>query len=78
MVLGHAGSVEVCTRQLLGKTPRPDQDFRVMCSEVPYCGLILIEEDKKHKKWTVQDCPIGSITHSQNKKEDPRKRLYPR
>lgn len=77
LIVGHAGTVEVCTRQLLGKPHRSAQEFRELCSKVPYCGLLVIEEDKKHKTWKVMDSPISCLTHGQNKIGDVRKLLYP-
>lgn len=77
LMLGHAGSVEVCIRQLIGKTPRSTQDFREICPKVPYCGLIMCQEDAKTKKWSVQDSPILPFTHGQNKKCNVKELLYP-
>ena len=77
LMLGHAGSVEVCVRQLIGKSPRSTQDFRELCPKVPYCGLIVCQEDPKTRKWSVIDTPILPFTHGQNKKVHVKQLLYP-
>ena len=77
LILGHAGSVEVCTRQVLGKQFRSGPDFRDIVTKVPYCGLIKIQEDPKTKKWSVCDSPILTLTHGQNKNGQVKKIMYP-
>ncbi|XP_052800510.1 protein UBASH3A homolog isoform X2 [Mya arenaria] len=77
LILGHAGSLEVCTRQLLRKTPRPDRDFRDLCAKVPYCGLLSITECLRTQKWSMGDAPILSLTHGQNKQMVMTKLFYP-
>ena len=77
LILGHAGTVEVFTRQVLGKTPRTSQEFRELCSKVPYCGLFMCQEDTKTKKWSSMDSPILPLTHGQNKGSLVKELLYP-
>lgn len=77
LILGHAGSVEVCTRQILGKSPRSTKDFRDICPKVPYCGLLVCQEDVKTKTWSVIKAPIFPLTHGQNKKVGLKELLYP-
>lgn len=77
MIVGHAGTLEVCTRQLLGKPLRSSPEFREICPQIPYCGLFMCQEDISSKKWTPQPCPILPITHGQNKKVDIMKIMYP-
>ena len=77
LIMGHAGSLEVCTRQLLGKPHRSSSEFREICPQVPYCGLLMCQEDITTKKWTTQPSPIMPLTHGQNKKIDVLKTMYP-
>ena len=77
LIMGHAGSLEVCTRSLLGKPHRSSAEFREICPQVPYCGLLMCQEDIATKKWTPQLSPILPLTHGQNKKIDILKTMYP-
>lgn len=77
LIMGHAGTLEVCTRQLFGKPFRSSSEFREICPQVPYCGLLKCQEDVSSKKWTPQLSPILPLTHGQNKKIDILKIMYP-
>ena len=77
LLLGHAGSVEVCTRQLLGKPIRTSAEFREICPNIPYCGLFMCQEDAASKKWTPKPSPILPLTHGHNKKVNPFRLMYP-
>ncbi|KAH3887013.1 protein UBASH3A homolog [Dreissena polymorpha] len=77
LIVGHAGSLEVCTRQILGHPPRAEGEFRDLCSRVPYCGLLAIEEDPHSKKWKLLDPLIHTLSHGTNKQTFVHKMLYP-
>ncbi|CAH1800724.1 unnamed protein product [Owenia fusiformis] len=70
LIVGHAGSLEVCSRQLIGKTARSANDFHAIVRNVPYCGVAVCQEDKK-SKWQLIESPILSFCHSDNKKLMP-------
>ncbi|KAL4223676.1 Ubiquitin-associated and SH3 domain-containing protein B [Mactra antiquata] len=77
LIVGHAGTLEVCTRHLIGKNDRSSQEFRELCSKVPYCGLLVCEEEARTKKWSVIDTPIPQMTHGHNKQVNVKNLLYP-
>lgn len=70
LIQGHAGSLEACSHSLLGKSHRSSQEFRDLCSKMPYCAVLELQEDAKTKKWTILESPIKTLSHSQNKQQD--------
>ena len=70
LIIGHAGTLEVCTCSLLGKPTQSVHDFRELCAKVPFCAVFACQEDSKTKKWTILDSPIKTLSHSQNKQQD--------
>lgn len=69
-IVGHAGSPEVCTRIMLGKTPRLTKPYHELVKNVPYCGVVVCEENKQKDKWLMVQPPIASFQHGFNSKFD--------
>ena len=69
LVVGHAASVDVCTRQITGKCPRSLDDFVKINQNVPYCGMSVIEESG-NGTWRLVQPPIPSLIHGNNHKFD--------
>lgn len=68
LIVGHAGSLDVCTRQLLGKAPRSVGGFHEILPYVPCCSMCCCVEDPITKKWKMKEPPVPPITHVANKK----------
>ena len=73
LLVGHKGSVDVCTRMLLGKPPRLAHRFRHLVKHVPYCAVASCREvttpecdnnDAKH--WQLADPGFPNFTHKGN------------
>ncbi|CAH0384364.1 unnamed protein product [Bemisia tabaci] len=68
LFVGHASSLETCTRQLIGKEPLDNPSFLRNIQKVSYCSLAAIEETDGG--WEVCEPPIAPITHSNNHRFD--------
>lgn len=68
MFVGHAATLETCTRQLIGATPRNAQDLTKIVQKIPYCGLCVCQESEfgKNSTWDYIDPPIPPLTHAPN------------
>ncbi|XP_050410576.1 ecdysteroid-phosphate phosphatase [Patella vulgata] len=67
LFVGHAGSLDICTRQICGRAPRGTTDFHSHLSSIPYCGICMCQEEPTSKKWALVDCPVKPLNHSANK-----------
>ena len=63
MLVTHRGSMDVCTRHLLGKKPRSRKEFKTLVEKVPFCALSCCVEDSK---WKMVEPPVGGFTHRAN------------
>ncbi|KAJ8312905.1 hypothetical protein KUTeg_010278 [Tegillarca granosa] len=66
LFVGHAGTLELCTRVLTGSTVRTEVQYLEILPKVPYCSMCMIEEDRKSKRWFFKDIPIHQFTHGRN------------
>lgn len=66
MFVGHTGTLELCTRQLLGKGVRTLNEYKLILPKVPYCGVCVVEEDPAKKKWAFLESPVFPFTHGRN------------
>ena len=67
LIVGHAGSLDACFRQLCGKSPRNSMEFHEILNQFPYCCLAVATEDLATKRWMLKEPPIPSVCHSGNK-----------
>ena len=44
MIVGHAASLDACSRQLVGGEPRPVNQLMNIVRKVPYCSVAMVEE----------------------------------
>ena len=68
MFVGHAATLEACTRQLVGAQPRTAQELTKIVQKIPYCGLCVCQESEfgKNSTWDFIDPPIPPLTHAPN------------
>lgn len=65
LIVGHASSLEACTRQLQGQTLRNSKDFVQVVRKIPYLGMCACEEQDS-TSWKLVDPPILPLTHGPN------------
>jgi ubiquitin-associated SH3 domain-containing protein len=71
LVVGHAGTLEVCTRQICGLPVRTYTEFNATIRKVPYLGLCLLEKDANSNIFEIQPAVIPPIGHTANFNFDP-------
>ncbi|CAF3636703.1 unnamed protein product [Adineta steineri] len=64
--IGHAATLEVCTRQLCSLPPRSYSDFNGVIRKVPYLGLQLCERNPSDGQWSLKAPPIPPLQHANN------------
>ncbi|XP_065168642.1 ecdysteroid-phosphate phosphatase isoform X2 [Atheta coriaria] len=69
LLVGHAATIEVCTRQLTGMNIRSPSEMSKIIQKVPYCSLVMVEK-KVNGKWELCETPCPPITHSGNNRFD--------
>ncbi|XP_025090980.1 protein UBASH3A homolog isoform X2 [Pomacea canaliculata] len=67
LIVGHAGSLDACLRQLCGKNARTNNEFREILNQFPYCCLAVALQDPNSKRWALTEPPVSPLTHTQNK-----------
>ncbi|KAK7088547.1 ubiquitin-associated and SH3 domain-containing protein B-like [Littorina saxatilis] len=67
LIVGHAGSLDACFRQLCGKGPRNSAEFHEILCQFPYCCFAMATEDASTKRWMLKEPPIPGVCHSGNK-----------
>lgn len=68
LFVGHACTLEVCSREILNGSPRNLQEFSKIVSKIPYCGLAVLEEI--NGQWQLTDPPCPPLTHTNNNRFD--------
>jgi ubiquitin-associated SH3 domain-containing protein len=71
LVVGHAGTLEVCTRQMCGLPVRSYTEFNATIRKVPYLGLCVLEKDLNTNLFEIQPAVIPSLGHTANFNFDP-------
>ena len=68
MIIGHAATLEACTRQLVGGQPRTTQELTKLVQKIPYCGVCVCQESESGKSstWDFIDPPVPPLTHAPN------------
>ncbi|RWS24956.1 protein UBASH3A-like protein [Leptotrombidium deliense] len=72
LIVAHAASLDVCTRKLIGKGVRNEQDFSRFIVKIAYCSVVVAENDEQEdsNEWKLVEPPITSITQSGNQRFD--------
>lgn len=68
LFVGHACTLEVCSREILGESPRNLQELSKIVSKIPYCSLSVLEEITGI--WQLTEPPCPPITHTNNNRFD--------
>jgi hypothetical protein len=71
LVVGHAGTLEVCTRQISGYPIRTYSEFNATIRKVPYLGLCLLEKSGPNANFEIQPAVIPPLGHTANFNFDP-------
>lgn len=64
LFVGHAATLDVCTREMLGESPRPSNEMTKLLHKVPYCSMVVVE--KCERGWAMIQPPCPPLTHSNN------------
>lgn len=67
LLVGHAGTLDACTRQITGHGPRPMNEMMTVIRKVPYCSMSVIQEDKAA-------APVAASTSSLPRSADASRR----
>ncbi|XP_076367103.1 ecdysteroid-phosphate phosphatase-like isoform X2 [Tachypleus tridentatus] len=62
---GHAATLDTCSRQLVGHSPRNANDLVHLVHKIPYCAVVTVEESGEGK-WTLVSPPLLPLTHTGN------------
>ncbi len=66
MVVGHAGTLEACTRQITGFPIRSYQEYNSIALKVPYLGICLLEKERASKIFRIKKSVIPPLAHHAN------------
>lgn len=70
MLVAHGASLDTCTRQLIGESPRNQQEFYTILHQTPYLAVAASQEDFQTKQWRLTDPPICPFQHQGNASYD--------
>lgn len=68
LLVGHAATLDVCSRELLGEKPRPPQEMTKLIQKVPYCSCVVLSQTED--AWQLLEPPCPPMTHSNNQRFD--------
>lgn len=71
LLVGHAATLEVCSREIIGKKARVTNEMTRIIQRVPYCSLLhLSSSNESEEKWEIVEPPCPPTTHSTNQRFD--------
>ncbi|XP_035216494.1 protein UBASH3A homolog [Stegodyphus dumicola] len=65
LFLGHAATLDTCSRQLTEKPPRNNHEMQGLLLYCPYASVTVVEENPQGK-WHLVDPPFPPLQHSNN------------
>lgn len=65
LIVGHAATMEGCTRYLYNGPLRRQRDFDNLCRQIPYCATIRMSE-RTANSWQMSEPFIPPLSHSAN------------
>ncbi|XP_037086318.1 protein UBASH3A homolog [Pollicipes pollicipes] len=68
LLVGHAATLDTCTRQQTGHQPRSAVELRAFLGKIPYCSILAMEETSGG--WELKDALFPPLTHSYNQRLD--------
>lgn len=63
--VGHAATLDTCSRQLTGRAPRIEKELLSLVQKVPYASVCIAEE-KSDRTWHLINPPFPPIRHCDN------------
>lgn len=64
LIVGHAATLEVCSRQIVGQPVRSYPEFNSVIRKVPYLGCCLLNKTHDQVTFDLQPTGINPLTHS--------------
>ena len=69
LLIAHAASLDVCTRQLVGQPPRSHAGFHDVLHKIPYASMAVAQEGVLVRDtWYLIEPPILPFAHTNNSK----------
>ncbi|GAB0094153.1 Protein UBASH3A homolog [Sergentomyia squamirostris] len=69
LIVGHAITLDACTRDMCDKTPRESPELTKLMQKVFYCSVIVAEQMSK-TQWKIVEPPCYPVTHTNNQRFD--------
>lgn len=68
MLIGHAATLDTCTRELTSNEKRSNIDMGFLMQQIPYASLVSVEFD--NNSWNLIQPPCYPVTHTKNTRFD--------
>ncbi|EFX80352.1 hypothetical protein DAPPUDRAFT_318481 [Daphnia pulex] len=68
LLIGHASTLDACSRQLVGGLPRSAQELSRIVHRIPYCSLAAVQQQQP--RWKLIEPPVPPMTYSANLRFD--------
>lgn len=65
-MVGHACTLDSCSRLLIGKSARSQAELYRLLQKVPYCSMVAIEQSPTDNEWSLKDPCAFPVTHNKN------------